>query len=237
MSTTETKVKERPILFSGAMVRAILEGRKTQTRRLLKPQITEKLDGRWSWIASSSERGESGKFQYSWPDPDGNAFTIRGREQAVRYRCPYGKIGERLWVRETWAVVPKVSDDGPKHKAKGDGTGATWRADWNGNPSGFPWKPSIHMPRWASRITLEITGVRIERLNDIDLADCIAEGIEWKHRDDKTTHWRDYSGLDVSCTTSAYFSYQTLWESINGPLSWSLNPWVWVVEFKRLGNL
>lgn len=231
MSTTETKVKERPILFSGPMVRAILEGRKTQTRRVLKDQPTEKPQGRWSWIASSSERGESGKFQYSWPDPDGNAFTIRGREQAVRYRCPYGKIGERLWVRETW--VP-MSTFEPSSE-----TGALYRATESDQyrDKDFNWKPSIHMPRWASRITLEITGVRIERLNNIDLADCIAEGIEWKYRDDKTTHWRDYSGLDVSCTTSAYFSYQTLWESINGPLSWSLNPWVWVVEFKRISDL
>jgi len=220
MSTTETKVKERPILFSGPMVRAILEGRKTQTRRVIKPKHEFFVDD-----------GHDGINRVYYP------CYVTGEPEPQEILCPYGSVGERLWVRETWAVVPKVSDDGPKHKAKGDGTGATWRADWNGNPSGFPWKPSIHMPRWASRITLEVTGVRIERLNDIDLADCIAEGIEWKYRDDKTTHWRDYSGLDVSCTTSAYFSYQTLWESINGPLSWSLNPWVWVVEFKRIENL
>ena len=220
MSTTETKVKERPILFSGSMVRAIIEGRKTQTRRVIKPKHEFFVDD-----------GHDGINRVYYP------CYVTGEPEPQEILCPYGSVGERLWVRETWAVVPKVSDDGPKHKAKGDGTGATWRADWNGNPSGFPWKPSIHMPRWASRITLEVTGVRIERLNDIDLADCIAEGIEWKYRDDKTTHWRDYSGLDVSCTTSAYFSYQTLWESINGPLSWSLNPWVWVVEFKRIENL
>ena len=218
--STDTKVKERPILFSGPMVRAIIEGRKTQTRRVIKPKHEFFVDD-----------GHDGINRVYYP------CYVTGEPEPQEILCPYGSVGERLWVRETWAVVPKVSDDGPKHKAKGDGTGATWRADWNGNPSGFPWKPSIHMPRWASRITLEVTGVRIERLNDIDLADCIAEGIEWKYRDDKTTHWRDYSGLDVSCTTSAYFSYQTLWESINGPLSWSLNPWVWVVEFKRIENL
>ena len=236
--STDTKVKERPILFSGPMVRAILDGRKTQTRRVLKDQPTDKLDGRWSWIASSSERSETGKFQYSWPDLDGNAFTIRGREQAVRYRCPYGSVGERLWVRETW--MPFDYDHRPPSYAyRADVTqeGEDLRKEYVKCGRQYQWRPSIHMPRKASRITLEITGVRIERLNDIDLADCIAEGIEWKYRDDKTTHWRDYSGLDVSCTTSAYFSYQTLWESINGPLSWSLNPWVWVVEFKRIENL
>ncbi len=124
--------------------------------------------------------------------------------QSIRYllglwvleQClSYGRVGDRLYVRETWAVVPSVTDNGPKHKAKGDGTGATWRAAWQDNPSGFKWKPSIHMPRWASRITLEITGVRVERLQDISGDDAIAEGIE-SDVFDQTVGFKDYDLID-----------------------------------------
>ena len=215
-----TKTKERPILFSGPMVRAILDGMKTQTRRALKVQ-PPKCDGRWSFIASSTEKGETGKFRYSWLDANGSAFTSRGRESGLSYRCPYGSVGDRLWVREAWAVVPHVSDNGPKHKAKGDGTGATWRADWQGNPSGFKWRPSIHMPRWASRITLEITGVRVERLQDISNADALAEGVS------VLPGHEDF--LD-----EAIQGFEEIWNRINGPGSWDANPWVWVVEFRRI---
>ena len=221
MSTTETKVKERPILFSGSMVRAIIEGRKTQTRRVIKPKHEFFVDD-----------GHDGINRVYYP------CYVTGEPEPQEILCPYGSVGERLWVRETW--MPFDYDHRPPSYAyRADVTqeGEDLRKEYVKCGRQYQWRPSIHMPRKASRITLEITGVRIERLNDIDLADCIAEGIEWKYRDDKTTHWRDYSGLDVSCTTSAYFSYQTLWESINGPLSWSLNPWVWVVEFKRIENL
>lgn len=122
-------------------------------------------------------------------------------------------------MREAFAVVPKVTDDGPKHKAKGDGTGVTWKVDWNGNPSGFKWKPSIHMPRWASRITLEVTGVRVERLNEISRGDCMSEGCPFPN---------------MAKTTNPIAWFSELWESINGEGSWALNPWVWVIEFKRV---
>jgi len=220
MSTTEAKVKERPILFSGPMVRAILEGRKTQTRRVVKPKHEFFVDD-----------GHDGTNRVYYP------CYVTGEPEPQEILCPYGGVGKRLWVRETWAVVPKVSDDGPKHKAKGDGTGATWRADWNGNPSGFPWKPSIHMPRWASRITLEITGVRVERLNDISETDAQAEGIH------NFGGGLGLFGYDPKGTPgpmvggSATEAFALLWESINGPGSWSLNPWVWVVEFKRISSL
>lgn len=246
MSTT-TKVKERPILFSGPMVRAILDGCKTQTRRVLKPQPTEKPDGRWSWIASSSERGEQGKFQYSWPDPDGNAFTIRGREQAVRVRCPYGSVGDRLWVRESHAIYKDAFV-----REKGEEV-ILYRADasayWNMTPHDHieaefnplrdssdyepKWTPSIHMPRWASRITLEITGVRVERLNAISEEDAKTEGIH------NFGGGLGLFGYDPEGTPgpmvggSAVEAFALLWESINGPGSWSANPWVWVIEFKR----
>lgn len=233
MSTTETKVKERPILFSGPMVRAILEGRKTQTRRILKPQPTEKPEGRWSWIVSSSERSETGKFQYSWPDPDGNAFTIRGREQAVRYRCPYGRVGERLWVRETcWCdgcTVYYTADSTYQSYSIEDRDTEERLQKLHHYANGIGEKvPSIHMPRWASRITLEITGVRAERLNDISEADALAEG------------------CDGNCQIGYIPAYQAgpcsyhfaqLWESINGVGSWKLNPFVWVIEFKPIKSL
>ena len=214
MSTTETKVKERPILFSGPMVRAILEGRTTQTRRVIKPKHEFFVDD-----------GHDGINRVYYP------CYVTGEPEPQEILCPYGSVGERLWVRETWAVVPKVSDDGPKHKAKGDGTGATWRADWNGNPSGFPWKPSIHMPRWASRITLEVTGVRVERLNDISEADAYSEGVTIP------SHYKFASNGRPNDRNEARVTFETLWESINGPESWPLNPWVWVVEFKRIGDL
>ena len=240
MSTT-TKVKERPILFSGPMVRAILDGCKTQTRRVLKPQPTEKPDGRWSWIASSSERGEQGKFQYSWPDPDGNAFTIRGREQAVRVRCPYGSVGERLWVRESHAIYTDAFT-----REKGDEV-VLYRADssayWNMTPYAHieaefnplrdtsdyepKWTPSIHMPRWASRLSLEIVRVGIERLQDISEADAYAEGVTIPD------HYKFVSNGRPEDRNEARVTYESLWESINGPGSWSANPWVWVIEFKR----
>lgn len=212
--STATVIKERPILFSGPMVRAILEGRKTQTRRIVKP--------RHDFVVDDSEDATNRVYYPCY---------VTGEPEPEEVPCPYGRIGERLWVRETWAIVPAVSDDGLKHKAKGDGTGATWRADWNGNPSGFTWKPSIHMPRWASRITLEITGVRVERLNDISEADAYAEGITIP------SHYRFASNGRPEDRNEARVTFETLWETINGVGSWRFNPWVWVVEFKRLENL
>lgn len=221
MSIAETKVKERPILFSGPMVRAILEGRKTQTRRIIKHQDLIEFD----------ELNGEFIFAHARHCPNYCDYACGG------LACPYGRVGERLWVRETWAIVPAVSDDGSKHKAKGDGTGATWRADWNGNPSGFQWKPSIHMPRWASRITLEITGIRVERLNDISESDATAEGIH-NFRCDLGLFGYDPKGTPGPMVGgSATEAFALLLELINGPESWALNPWVWVIEFKRIGNL
>ncbi len=209
--------KERPILFSGPMIRAILDGRKTQTRRVVKPQPPADHpfpqpcvnDGYW-WNDSKDDHDDVS----FWPT------------YSTCLPCPYGKPGDRLWVREAWAVVPHVTDNGPKHRAKGDGTGVTWRADWNANPSGFKWKPSIHMPRWASRITLEITGVRVERLGDISEADAIAEGCGVYSEGEWLNH--------VECGITRVQRFHELWESINGPESWAANPWVWVIEFQKV---
>lgn len=212
----------RPILFSGAMVQAILSGRKTQTRRVITPQPEGEFFGPKTYHPSVTDR--RGDMR---PGPEQFGIFDTCGEWSIR--CPYGCPGDRLWVRETWAVVPQVTDNGPKHKAKGDGTGATWRANWDGNPSsGFKWKPSIHMPRWASRITLEIRNVSVERLHDIDEEDAIAEGIATSSNG---VYFMDYShGIANACKPE--FSFMTLWKSINGRDSWDANPFVWVVGFK-----
>lgn len=214
---------ERPILFSAPMVRAILEGRKTQTRRIvrLKPgqQVDERDDGS-SW---------------PWTDYD-------GADMWHWLPCPYGQPGDRLWVRETWAVPHAL--DGRKPRYVPADARFHYRADEDAG--GLRWRPSIHMPRWASRITLEITEVRVERLQEIGEADAIAEGLKRitkdggatiKHgipdrdglpgTDDTGWPWRDWSA-------DPRVAFRRLWESIHGPDSWAANPWVWVVGFSRV---
>lgn len=199
----ETNVNERPILFSGEMVRAILEGRKTQTRRILKPQPASH---HWETIPGYELRvsgphlmcdGRAGvRFSHRIPqnqNDDGVVWSI----------CQHGSPGDRLWVRETW------SQPGGLLRYRADGDRGNWDA--------WKWIPSIHMPRWASRITLEILRVRVERLWDISPDDCRAEGLP-----------ADNTDIGVR------YGFGILWESIHGPGSWWLNPWVWVIEFKRI---
>lgn len=218
-------MKERPILFSAPMVRAILDGTKTQTRRVVKPEGAHHLfpfldlpgnpTGEWAWCSSS-------------------------HVVSKHIRCPYGQPGDRLWVRETWqhSNFPL----GPYDESCTVFYRADYMDDLHGpdgekSPEGRyrNWVPSIHMFRSASRILLEITAVRIERLQDINAADAKSEGIEGQFEDGP---WRNYQrdghwfpeGKDAA----PVMSYRTLWESINGPGSWDANPWVWVVEFKRV---
>ncbi len=193
-------MKELPIRFSGPMVKAILDGSKTQTRRVVKQDRDGLLDCK--------------------PTPAWDAFW-----QCVA--CPYGKPGDRLWVRETFGI-----DDE-------DGT-VLYFADPDTAQNAeharicedrYPRRrPSIHMPRWASRILLEITDVRVERVQDISEADAQAEGIEYSER---------FEGYCIGMAEHYHshdprLSYASLWESINGPDSWAANPWVWVVEFRRI---
>lgn len=211
-------MKERPILFSGPMVRAILDGRKTQTRRIMKPQPT--YDGFW-WSHKGYSCGGEKQFR------DGLPLFVG---------CPYGVVGDRLWVRETFA--PMQENRPIANPAIYDNKPAWYRAD-NDRPmwAGKTWKPSIHMPRWASRITLEITGVRVERLNEISESDAIAEGIESKPQPyGKELDWKYYGWLEKlnQWSTCPIRSYESLWNSINGPESWAANPFVWVIEFKRI---
>jgi hypothetical protein len=217
-------MKERPILFNGEMVRAVLEGRKTQTRRVLATQPPSE-NGRWSWIASSSEKSERGKFCFSWLDENGSCYTIRGKESQFRIRCPYGTVGDRLWVRETWKPITESDTGfcGIQFKAGGVAEDDIRALDlMNGKDH---WRPSIHMPRWASRITLEITGVRVERLNDISEADAAAEGCDGKC---------PVGSVPMYQSGPFAYHYAQLWESINGSDSWAANPWVWVITFRKM---
>lgn len=185
-------MKGRPILFSAPMVRAILAGTKTQTRRVAKGLALE-------WLSEG--------------------FTPEFVADYQNRLCPYGQPGDRLWVRETWALAFESAVI-PHPEA------VIYRADEGNADWGGRWKPSIHMPRWASRITLEIVSVRVERLQDISGTDCLAEGVGAPVG----------SELSYGSVTDAWNKreYARLWESINGPGSWDANPWVWVVEFKRV---
>lgn len=189
-----SNVKERPILFSAPMVRAILDGSKTQTRRVLKNL----------------------NYRASMPEDE---FT------SLLRTCPYGQIGDQLWVRETFCKVndeefggkiwydyratPRYSEIAP----------AGWHEESDPKDRRLKWKPSIHMPRLASRIQLGVTGVRVERLQDISRGDAMAEGCPFPNiaRGQNPVRW-----------------YADLWTSINGAGSWEANPYVWIISFRRL---
>ncbi len=200
-------MKERPILFSAPMVRAILAGQKTQTRRLVKPQP--------DFVAAN------GALPTRFTPED----CALGRLGEVML-CPYGQPGDRLWVRETWQ-----HSNSPHGPYTPDCT-VFYRADYWDDPHGMDgekspegkyrtWIPSIHMPRAVSRILLEIVSVRVERLQDINEADCIAEGAQGGHG--------AIPGYAYNATPLEH--YRHIWISINGQASWDANPWVWVVEF------
>ena len=189
-------MKERPILFSAPMVRAILDGHKTQTRRVVKGVAL-------AWLT---------------PHGFGKEFVALPENQF----CPYGYPGDRIWVRETHAPQPDcwgAWDNWMLLDKKGPKPIIHYAAD-GGDPWIDRWRPSIHMPRWASRITLEVTGVRIERLNDISEEDANAEGVQ--------------HSLHLQGGRYASENYAHLWWQINGDGAWELNPWVWVVEFRRV---
>jgi hypothetical protein len=192
-------MKERPIIFRAETVRAILAGQKTQMRRIVKPL---------------------------------HMATVDAEQFPILALCPFGQPGDRLWVREAFS--------GPHCMDASDGCKAVPPSKWgdcsriwywaDGNPTDGDWtrpRPSIHMPRWASRILLEITAVRVERLQDISEADAIAEGC----RPVRPEIVLD--GLVARTGRSAVEEFRLVWEQINGPGSWNANHWVWVIEFKR----
>ena len=206
--------KERPILFSGPMVRAILEGKKTQTRRVVKRQCDMEFDP------------ADPHFGPYWL-----SYATEAEGEDAKVRCPYGEPGDSLWVRETWAVPHEYDAMAPSEI----GASAPWHYAATEDLGGLRKRQSIFLPRRGSRITLEITGVRVERLQQISEADATAEGIAelslqdgehgawWSAAPDRRLHSRTPRG--------AFFR---LWRSIHGKGSWDANPWVWVVEFQRV---
>jgi hypothetical protein len=228
--------RERPILFSGPMVRALLDGRKTQTRRVITPQPDHMGEGNVTGFRCTGTDVKTGRGvwnTYSGERPV-NGFYTRDRESVVDdVQCPYGQTGDRLWVRETFAELdsPCIDEDElnddprvrwiPTGLEGYAGVFVTYAADYSADELKRPgWprrKPSIHMPRWASRITLEITAVRVERINRISDADARAEGIE-----------------DGSDTLHAVSLFIPLWNALNEKrgYGWSVNPWAWVLSFR-----
>jgi hypothetical protein len=256
------------------MVRALMGGTKTQTRRIVKPQPPMACH----YVINDNQTaaccfGDQSTKASLWCVPP----TARSKDH--RLPCPYGQPGDRLWVRERWRVGAWFEDDGlicVDYYADGHSRremldvpdeeqfnrlwvqssddankrfGKQERYKWQKGESPCRWRPSIHMPRWASRISLEITGVRVERLHDISEDDANAEGIEvcgvggWRnylwHGDHnapaKTAEgWaHQFSNYHLNPVGS----YSSLWESINGPGSWDANPWVWALTFRRLPNV
>jgi hypothetical protein len=233
-------MKERPILFSAPMVRAILAGRKTQTRRVAGLDAINAEPDRFEYLGVVSGPGEP---HYAFSDKKSGAQTL--------VRCRSGQPGDRLWVREAWKYADWSEDGDPWIAYAAGGEDLMCRSfdeEWNlrlgdiwaglsdpdnyyidGRAADRRWRPSIHMPRWASRITLDVTGVRVERLQDISADDAKAEGISefiggW---------WCEHDDAEQIAGMTPQEGYRHLWERINGPGSWDANPWVWVVSFRR----
>lgn len=203
-------MKERGMIFNGEMVRAILDGRKTQTRRIMAPQPADDI-----------ERG-------IFPNPEAIGWKSSLRHKhgsTTAHFCPYGKPGDRIWVREAFRVHSRATDVATlvyKASERNSWTEQTHRvpvAVCNKPATPEKWTPSLHMPRWASRILLEITNVRVERLKSISDCDAIREGC---------------STADMKSGDCVADVFARLWASIYGDESWNSNPWVWVIEFKRV---
>ncbi|WP_394515002.1 hypothetical protein [Pantoea sp. SGAir0215] len=218
-------MKERPILLNAEMVRAVLDGRKTQTRRIMKVQPDSPGYG-LRFITESFNNRETGK--YFWSQSDGCGTN---KPRSKPFSCPFGAVGDRLWVRESFYEHGHWQGGGydPEDSYFVSDKQVLYPADGIQRPferkreDFWRSRPSIHMPRWASRITLEITGVRVERLRELSEEDAKSEGVTppaggvlpgWEHR----------------------INFRELWMSIYGTDNWEANPWVWVIEFKRLDN-
>ncbi|HCB1445088.1 hypothetical protein [Serratia marcescens] len=218
-------MKERPVIFNSEMVRAILSGRKTQTRRAISDRHLHLID-------VASQVGECYPLE--------SGIDHANSQSYYREYCPFGQVGDRLWVRETFAVLGNedgcpIDWDGNLIKGNEKHAARIYKASCWQEPGNYglwsipnrdtqyegAWRPSIHMPRWASRITLEITAVRVERLNDISDGDAISEGC---------------SISDMKSGDCVADVFARLWSSIYGVDSWNANPWVWVIEFRRVGG-
>ncbi len=222
-------MKERPILFSGEMVRAILEGRKTMTRRVVKTKANILNDSPLTTYQPESPHVYGYGTTTLGVKCDGGIVQIMGK-------CPYGKPGDRLWVRETWQERWAHNDvNQVLYRADVDSCGQCLASDGVCYTPKDPWKPSIHMPRWASRILLEVVSVRVERLQDISRTDVAKEGMPYLCE----SGWNGiHKGLNI--IQSHHWpeeNYARLWDSLctkEPEKQWDSNPWVWVIEFKRV---
>ena len=229
-------MKERPIPFRAPMVRALLAGTKTQTRRVVKLPHSNPL-GQWETLLWGGQDGGRTKDGDTMPAQ----MAIGHSRTGDILLCSYGQPGDRLWVREAhyltdngdqeYAVYATDSEAVREHLTSIDRLPPDFPAEVKAQHRKL--RPSIHMPRWASRITLEVTGVRVERLNDISEADALAEGIQ---RYTGSLRWVRY--LDAitgeACHNTAAEAFKALRIGINGQESWDANPWVWAIKFKRI---
>lgn len=227
-------MKDTPILMTGEMVRAVLSGRKTQTRRVIDG-VNGKMPEGLEEYQVHAVRLVDGFLQGIVGDSSDFVQLVHGQGknyQGIPTRCPYGSPGDRLWVKETFGLIP---EDGGTYVYRA--TGPEW-----GTECGLKWKPSIFMPREASRITLEITDIRVERVQDISEEDARAEGAEREfcpEDDDSHLADADERAAGYSPPKSFCAGFKNLWDSINakrdgGIYSWERNPWVWVISFKRI---
>ncbi|WP_434102227.1 hypothetical protein [Klebsiella quasipneumoniae] len=234
---------ERGMIFNAEMVRAILDGRKTQTRREVKLNLDIScLATTYDWATSLAANHYQGlteeQIQQKAESLRGVIHpVILGNGQMVSIICPHGKPGDRIWVRETFAALEPGSyeqvkpQEGHCQDLRYAATDRLAKSD--ADIRGYKWVPSIHMPRWASRILLEITNVGVQRLQDISSGDAVREGIYQLPASgrycispgDQYFGWVSHSAKEV---------YSWLWSSIYGEENWKANPWVWVIEFKRV---
>lgn len=209
---------ERPILFTPDNVRAILAGTKTQTRRVVKPQPQPDT---WNDEPCISWQQRKRSKWFAWDRGSGMQF-----DPSIANVCPYGAPGDVLWVREAWALVPatayRASDVVQTVSPDDAHDAAIYKAGWPLSPPSVSWRPSIFMPRWAARLTLRITEVRVERVQDISEADAWAEGVK--------------PAVSIIIPHDAgRRAYAALWDSINGKkYPWASNPWVWAITFEVL---
>jgi len=216
---------ERPILFSGEMVKAILEGKKTQTRRVVKTLLMPTAPGTDYCFHETKD----GQWEIGYDYLDGTG-------QFLRYiKCPYGQPGDRLWVRETCRAegngVRYFVDQIYQDKRNVDFE--VWSKLYGYHNSRGIYVPSIHMPRWASRLTLEIVNIRVERVQDISTLDALEEGLSGDFLGYKSASEQELRSM---AKTQICGKFSALWDSINAKrgYSWESNPWVWVIEFKKV---
>lgn len=248
-------MRERPILFSAPMVRAILTEQKTQTRRAVS---VRGLD----FVGGGPKGGPDWNDPSCWGYEDTNTaknWALAKSESVDHvFSCPHGEVGDRLYVREAWRTLDALNEHSGTKIAEmcvdagyrlpwapiqyeADGHRVNWEhvstPPHDDPPTPGRYRHARFMPRWASRIMLEITGVRVERLQNISAADAIAEGIERVDDFYGCPCWRVYGepdGADVCAPDDPVGSYRSLWESINGANTWNDNPWVWAIDFKVL---